>query len=180
MIGYGKYRINIYKLVGSNFTLVNHCYVDYSHGNYPWNPGPNGLTNDIFVYYLGNGDIRGWDQIYLPADRTLKIWDQRRSNNPNAFEEQNKNGFHSTNSGINFQWLKFPLIASEYQGPTEETPEKLLVHLDVFPNHHPKVKCGETFSIESGSRLLLQSTNNGANYSQFTVGEYPGSNCCAC
>lgn len=177
MIGYGKYRINIYKLVGSNFTLVNHCYVDYSHSLYPWSPPPNGLANDISITYINENTLNHWGYP-MPPDNTVKIWDQR-VRVPEAYEEQDKNGFKSAVPDSYGNWLQWPLDPLNFNGSGMDIG-KLMVNLDIIPNHHPKVKCGETFSIESGSRLLLQSTNNGANYSQFTVGEYPGSNCCAC
>ncbi len=180
VVGYGKYRIDFYEKTSNNpetYVYRNFCYIDYSHSNYPWNPGPNGLTNDIYVYYMGNGDVRGWSFSTLPFDRTLKIWDQRNPNAPNAYEPQNKSGFKSTNNG---EWLTYPLDATIYQGEEpwgHETKSKCFVFIDVLPSHNPKIICGETLSIETEAQLILYSSNSGSNFAQFNVGDVPGSSC---
>jgi len=173
-IGYGKYRIDFYRYVGGNWTYQNYCYVDFSHSKYPWSNFPNGLQNDINIDYYSENNIQYWETQFS-GDRTVRIWDQR-VRVPTAYEEQDKNGFISSESDVYGNWLQYPLDPGNWLGYGFEVG-RLMVNLDIQPGHHPKVECGYTFSVENSSRVLLKSTNDGSNYAQFSVGHKPSYGC---
>jgi len=160
-IGYGKYKIDFYKLNGSNYEIVNYCYVDYSTSNYPWQTG---FQNDISITYVNENTIEGWG-IDLPIDRTVKIWDQTGIGG--SFQSPNKSGFKTTNSESGL-WLDFPHFATDYQSTYigHITPEVNSLHMEVLNGHAPFVNCSQPFVLANQTMLKIigNSTNVGTKF----------------
>ena len=147
-VGYGKYRIDFYRYVGGDWTYQNYCYVDFSHSKYPWGGMPNGLQNDVTISYYSENNIKYWDTQFS-GDRTVRIWDQRVRVST-AYEDQDKTGFYSVPGDQYGNWLVLPHFPQSYGG-MGVNEGKLMVNLSIEPGHVSKLKCGEAFSIESGS-----------------------------
>jgi len=157
-IGYGKYRVDFYKKIGTEYDYVNYCYFDYSTSNYPWTIGL--LDNDIDIEYRSETNIRHNGNYELPPDKTIKIWDQRQWNGENAYENQNKNGFKTTTSDQFGNWLNFPHFATYFGGTTHEKADECYVWMDVLAGHQPKILCGYSFIINSSNFLKLKNNSS--------------------
>ncbi|MCI0450464.1 MAG: hypothetical protein L0Y79_11910, partial [Chlorobi bacterium] len=173
-IGYGKYRVEIYKKVSGNYQFVDYVDVDYGDADYPALYSVAPFIRDLPINYYSSTDIRYWNGTPIPSSRYIPIWDQSVRNQL-AVKTQNKNGFKTTNSD-NGEWLDFPLYAPSYGGAGHLTPELCGLNLNIEPNHTAYVKCPESFTIDKGAKLTL-TTNSGSN-AQFIIGDDPNSTNC--
>ena len=199
LFGYGLYHLELWVVVQAESYIINGqpILLDYRDFNYPYG-GAGGLVEDLeihinstvgdgltYLWHAGGTQINFNDNSLPTEDRNnIRCYKQYhgyvsgnwqvKSSTPNV-------GSH-TFGVTKTDELLLPIDGTElsnldYRIPKHDNPGKLFSPLYVDYNHHAKVKCGKTFSVENGSRLVLQSTNSGSNYAQFTVGDIPASNC---
>jgi hypothetical protein len=91
-IGYGKYRIEIYRKINYIYEFVDFCDVDFGDADYPSAYSSNGFTPDLKIVYFSPSDIKYWEFYQLPSNRLIQIWDQSVRNS-SAIKAQNRIGF---------------------------------------------------------------------------------------
>lgn len=140
VIGYGKYKVEIYRIEIIEGTSINvlkdTLHIDFSDSDYPYGESfPfSGFSNDFVIYYYNPDSIfvkffcQNCEKIKLDTtDKMFEIWNQEIGNGSKYSKVQNKYGFKS-----NQNFTTYPIISINHG--SHIFPFDLFLHLLI--NHN--------------------------------------------